>query len=131
MPVQISIKDQMTGSDLVPSLVIEYLTERVTVRELIRARIYQEVQDYNRSKPGFYRGLVQPTDAEATLNGYRLPPTKEIDWQIQYDRAIDAFNRRSFLVLIGDQQAVDLDQEYVLTSGMEITFLKLLPLVGG
>jgi hypothetical protein len=38
-------------------LVIDFLTERVTVREIIRSRVYQEVEDYNRRKPETFRGL--------------------------------------------------------------------------
>ena len=30
-----------------------------------RSRVYQEVQDYNRMQPEVYRGLVQPSGAEA------------------------------------------------------------------
>ena len=55
------------------------------LRELIRSRVYQEVQDYNRRKPEHFRGLVEPTDAEKTLNGWRLRSGREIDWQRQFD----------------------------------------------
>jgi len=43
-------------------LVIDFLTERVTVREIIRSRVYQEVEDYNRRKPETFRGLVARHD---------------------------------------------------------------------
>ena len=51
---------------------LEFPTERITVRELIRERVYQEVQDFNRKQgERVFRGLVQPTDAERVLNGRR------------------------------------------------------------
>jgi hypothetical protein len=34
----------------------------MTVREVIRARIYQEVQDYNQKTPEYFRGLVEQND---------------------------------------------------------------------
>lgn len=41
----------------------------MTLRELIRRRIYQEVTEYNAKLSGCFRGLVQPTEAECALNG--------------------------------------------------------------
>lgn len=45
--------------------------ESITARELVRLRVRDEVARYNSTRPEYFRGLVQPTDAEATLNGYR------------------------------------------------------------
>ena len=53
----------------------------MTVHELIRARIYQEVQDYNQHEPEYFRGLVEPTAAERVLNGYKLKAKRKIDWE--------------------------------------------------
>ena len=47
-------------------------SERITVRELIRERVYQEVQDFNHQPTsGVFCGLVQPDDTERMLNGKR------------------------------------------------------------
>jgi hypothetical protein len=107
------------------------LTERVTVRELIRSRVYQEVQDYNRHQPAVYRGLVQPTDAELTLNGYELRKARTIDWKKQYDKAVEAFETNGFLILIDDRQADSLDEEIVVRPDTSVSFLRLTALVGG
>ncbi|MCX4818891.1 hypothetical protein OG883_03025 [Streptomyces sp. NBC_01142] len=48
-----------------------------------------------------------------------------------YERAIEAFGRNGFLVLVGDRQIVELDEELELGSATEVTFLRLVPLVGG
>lgn len=131
MPTTVHMLDQTTGGGTTGQTVVEFLTERVTVRELLRARVYQEVQDYNLAKPGVFRGLVQPTDAEAALNGYVLKKAREIDWKKQYDAALAAFQKRAFLLLVGDRQVTDPDEEILLEPGQEVTFLKLVPLVGG
>lgn len=131
----ITIRDETLGaaepgaSD--GGLVIDFLTERVTVREIIRSRVYQEVDDYNHRKPETFRGLVEPTDAEKALNGYRLRQKREIDWQKQFDAACEAYTRNGFLILIGDRQAGGLDEEVTLGPGAEVTFLRMVPLVGG
>jgi len=48
-----------------------------------------------------------------------------------YEHAIEAFGRNGFVVLVGDRQIEELDQELELASATEVTFLKLVPLVGG
>lgn len=42
-----------------------------------------------------------------------------------------AFSRNGFVVLVGDRQVEDLDAGVGLPAGTEVTFLKLVPLVGG
>ena len=112
-------------------LVLDFLTEHVTVREIIRSRVYQEVEDYNRRRPEHFRGLVEPTDAEKTLNGYKLRTPREIDWNRQFKAACEAYERNGFLVLIDDTQAGELDDEVTLRAGSGVTFLRMVPLVGG
>jgi hypothetical protein len=107
------------------------LDETISLRELIRRRIYQEVTEYNAKLSGYFYGLVQPTDAERTLNGCRLKTTHRLDWQAQYEKAIATFARRGYIVLVNDMQVADLDALIELHAGTEVTFLKLIPLVGG
>jgi xylulokinase len=37
----------------------------------------------NRAMPEYFHGLVQPTDAERVLNGYRLKQRRPLDWKEQ------------------------------------------------
>ena len=131
MPATLTIHDETTSGQKTNSFTLECLTERMTVRELIRARIYQEVQDYNLKEPEYFRGLVQPTEAEKALNGYKLRNKRKIDWQDQYQRAIEAFGRNGFFVLVGDKQAESLDQEFDVKVDTEVSFVRLMPLIGG
>ncbi len=130
MPTVI-VRDQSTAGIGSASSTLEFPSEHLTVRELIRERVYQEVQDYNRRRDGAFRGLIQPSDAEVAINGYRLKPGRELDWKRQFERACEAFNARGFLLLIGDRQTTSLDDEVTLSRGVEVTFLRLVPLVGG
>ena len=127
----LTIKDETTSGESVEALTLEFLTERITVRELIRSRVHQEVKDYNATRPDVFRGLVQPSDFEKTLNGYKAPSRRPIDWQKQFDKAISAFEANQVLILVDDRQTESLEQEIVLTPGTEVTFLRLVPLVGG
>jgi len=131
MSATLTIHDETASGQKTNTFTLDCLTERMTVRELIRARIYQEVQDYNQKQPEYFRGLVEPTDAERVLNGYKLKARKKIDWQEQYNRALEAFDRNGFFVLVGDKQAESLDQEFDVEVDTEVSFVKLVQLVGG
>ena len=131
MGTVLTIHDETTSGPKTNSFTLDCLTERMTVRELVRARIYQEVQDYNQKQPEYFRGLVRPTEAERVLNGYKLRVKRQIDWQQQYQRALEAFERNGFFVLVGDKQAESLDQEFEVKVDTEVSFVKLVPLVGG
>lgn len=130
----VTIRDEtMTGS-VNQELTLEVLTETITVRELIRGRVYQEVQDYNvrqRTGAAEFRGLVTPGDAERTLNGVRLRTPREIDWKDQFDKACEAFERRGFIILVDDRQADLLDEVITLRHDTKVSFIKLVMLVGG
>ena len=131
MAATLTIHDETASGQKTNTFTLDCLTERMTVRELLRARIYQEVQDYNQKEPAYFRGLVEPTNAERVLNGYKLKAKRKIDWQEQYQRALDAFGRNGFFVLVGDKQAESLDQEFEVKVDTEVSFVKLVPLVGG
>ena len=133
MPATLTVYDESTTGGRGEPIVLEFLTEEVTIRELIRQRVYQEVQDYNlnQAKAPVFCGLVQPTDAERTLNGYKLKKPRTLDWEKQFEKAIAAFQSNGFIILVDDEQATELDEEITVDPETEVTFLKLVPLVGG
>lgn len=136
MAFSVTVRDESASGEILSELPLEFPTQRITVRELIRERVYQEVQDFNRRQDDtVFRGMVQPTDAERVLNGrrteYRLKAHRQIDWKDQFDKAIESFGKCGFLVLVDNKQADGLDQAFDIGPGMQISFLKLTLLVGG
>ena len=130
----LTIRDETATGRTTGELTLDVLAETITVRELIRSRVYQEVQDYNlrgRTGGGEFRGLVTPTDTERTLNGAKLRKRREIDWKQQFEKACDAFGRNGFFVLIDDRQAESLDETFTVGPSTTVSFVKLVPLVGG
>ena len=127
----ITVVDETLNGERVRSFTLDSLTETMTVKELIRARIYQEVDDYNRSQPGDFRGLVDPRGAERVLNGMRLRKPRTINWEDQFSKACEAFLTNGFFILIGDRQAESLDETFEVKVDTEVSFVKLIPLVGG
>ena len=131
MATTLTVRDESSAGQTLHEFALEVLSERLSVRELIRSRVYQEVQDYNLRQPQVYRGLVQPTDAERTLNGFTLKKPRQIDWKQQFDKAIEAFEANRILILLDDRQVDSLDEEIVIGPRTRVSFLRLTMLVGG
>ncbi|MFE5893718.1 hypothetical protein ACFQ6E_32885 [Streptomyces sp. NPDC056462] len=127
----VTFVDETTSGGRSDGWGLEIAEERLTVRELIRRRVFQKVAEYNARTPEVFQGLVQPRDAERVLNGFAVRTRRRMDPETQTDQALKAFAGNGFLVLVGDRQVTDLDDEIELGLGTEITFLKLVPLVGG
>jgi hypothetical protein len=130
MSVTLTIRDETLSGEPLREWVLELPEEKITVRELIRSRVYQEVQDYNLRQGPVFQGLIQPEEAEKALNGWKLRKARQLDWKRQYERAIEAFEKNQILILVNDRQTESLDEE-VVGSQTQVTFLRLTPLVGG
>lgn len=133
MATTLTIKDETTFNFGKPDYVftIRLTGQRLTARDLIRERVKQEVEEFNAQEPEHYHGLVQPTDAERTLNGFKLKNKRKLDWQEQFNTAIEGFSRNAFILLVDDLQVEDLDQPIKFHTDSVVTFLKLVPLAGG
>ena len=110
--ITLTVRDETTAGEQLAALELQLAAEETTVRELIRARVHQEVRDHNAT-------LVTPRNRG------------RVDAGKQTDVALEAFERGHVLVLVDDRQVETLDESVTLRSGSVATFLKLVPLVGG
>ena len=131
MPTILAVRDETLAGETTNEFSLEFLTERIDVRELVRSRVYQEVKDYNAKQGQEFRGLVQPTDAEQTLNGFKLKKPRQIDWKKQFEKALEAFEARQILILVDDRQVESLDEKIEIRTDTSVAFLRLTLLVGG
>ncbi|MBX9693452.1 MAG: hypothetical protein K2Z81_13775 [Cyanobacteria bacterium] len=131
----LTIRDQAIGGGTSHEFSLDFPAEQITVRELIRTRVFQEVQEFNQQRQAnpspVFRGLVQPTEAETTLNGYKMKKHQDIDWEQQFEHALKAFKEDRIIILVNDKQSESLDEEIRLRPNSVVTFLRLTPLVGG
>ena len=129
----LNVQDQSTASlgKTEHTFRVRVSGESIRVRELIRSRVYQEVEQYNSRQPEVFRLLVQPGDAERAGSGFRMPRPRFINPDEQFEATLEAFERNGFVVLVDDRQVDDLDAEIALHPETMVTFLKLVPLVGG
>ncbi|MFF8842529.1 hypothetical protein ACF08N_07310 [Streptomyces sp. NPDC015127] len=98
---EVTFVDETTSGTRRAALGLGIAEERLELRELIRRRVAEE----------------------ATAAGR--------DPQEAYERAVESFGRGGFLVLAGDRQITELDEHVDLSAATEVTFLRLVPLVGG
>ncbi|SEC66319.1 hypothetical protein SAMN05428939_2942 [Streptomyces sp. TLI_105] len=93
--------------------------------------------------------FVDETTTGGRTAGPRLPVTEErltlrelIRRRVEHEtahasheeafaRAVEAFGRNGFLVLVGDRQVEELDETVTVDPETEVVFLRLVPLVGG
>lgn len=127
----LTIKDETFAGKILREISLEFKSERITIKEIITERVMQEVEAYNTKLPEYFNGLVQPGDAEKTINGFRLKAQKRIDGEKQVYAALDAFLKNGFFVLVDSLQAESLEQDVLLTNETRVSFIKLTPLVGG
>ncbi len=130
MAVTVVVRDETPTGKVLGEQTLE-LPGSVTLREVIRHRVREEVARYNLERGNTFVGLVQPTDTEATLNGYRLRAPRSLSWERQADIAIEGFERNAFFVLVADRQVEDLDTELKLSETDDMAFVRLVPLQGG
>jgi hypothetical protein len=127
----VSFVDETTAGERGAAWHLEILEESLPLREVIRRRVFQEVAEHNAKGGEIFRGLVQPTGAERVLNGFKMLKPRRADAEEQAEKALEAFSRNGFVVLVDDRQVEDLDAVVDLRMDTQITFLKLVPLVGG
>jgi hypothetical protein len=131
MSTTLTVHDASTVDREGYAFLLDLDSETISVQELIRSRVFQEVQEFNAKQSLHFRGLIQPTGAEATLNGFKLHMPRHLDWEQQFEVALQSFHDYGFLILVDDQQVTDLDQMIEVKPDTRVSFLKLVPLVGG
>jgi hypothetical protein len=125
----LTVRDEtMTGKET-GSFVLLDLPDTITVEELIRWRVREEVERHNAGTEATFRGLVQPTAAEEEINEPR--ERRRIDPLKQADVAVKAFSTNGFVLLVGDRQVDELDEVVDVIETDSVAFVRLVALVGG
>jgi hypothetical protein len=130
MQAVLKIWDETPGQGKRAAAELKLASERVTAAELIRRRVEAEVEAHNEKAGAVFQGLIQPSDSERVLNGYKLKKRRKLDPENQVKVALEAF-QSTFILLFDDRQIEDPDEYVVITPDSEAVFLKLVPLVGG
>jgi hypothetical protein len=128
---ELKVIDQTLAGKLISEIILQFEKSRVTLKDIISSRVEMEVQKYNEKSTEYFNGLVQPTEAEETLNGYRMRKRKTIDAETQTYIALKAFKSNGYFVFVDDRQIESLDEEVEIAPHTKVCFVKMVPLVGG
>ncbi|MGK5546272.1 hypothetical protein ACSNOH_16305 [Streptomyces sp. URMC 127] len=128
---KVRLVDETTSGERRDAWALDVAEERLTLREVIRRRVFTEVAEFNAGRAQSGPALVRPGAAEWVHGGADKPRAGRLQPQRCFESALAAFARNGFLVLVGDRQVTELDEELDLATAAEVTFLKLVPLVGG
>ena len=130
MPTLVFRDETATGRELA-RFEVPNQPEQLTVAEIIRLRVRDEVARHNAAPQRKFLGLVQPQDAEVELSGYRLIRVRRLNWEQQAEVAVAAFACNGFLMFVGGRQVMDLEEVVDLSAAHDVAFVKLVQLVGG
>ena len=133
-PISVTIKDLSGAGKVAATMTLDGIDSRITVRDLIRTRVREEVARYNAATAAstdIFHGLVMPDGAEPTPDGFRMPRRRHVDWPEQAGKALHAFGRNGFFVLVAGRQVTDPDEVLELTADTDIRFIRLIQLIGG
>ena len=132
MAAEIWIIDETPSGEVLQRTKLVLASEKISARELIERRVRDEVARFNADAGVLtFRGLVAPLDAEREQSGYRLRQRRLLDADAQCALALEQFTRNGFFMLADDRQIESLDEEIVVTPTSTVSFVKLVPLVGG
>ena len=81
--VVLTVKDENAFGHMLSQAIITFPAERITVQQLIVARVVQEVERYNAGETTDFVGLVKPCEAEIILNGARKGRLIDVNQQKQ------------------------------------------------
>jgi hypothetical protein len=116
----VTIHDRTSTGDPTGTITLPDVPDGITLRQLIRTRVREEVARANLGSWLVFLGLVKPAD----------PARKQIDWEVQADTAIDQFLANGYIVLVNGSQVLDLETRIDLRKDPEVWFIRLTPLEG-
>ncbi|MFC8040367.1 hypothetical protein ACFUOZ_13535 [Paenarthrobacter sp. NPDC057355] len=126
--------EQLPGAGASAAQELSGLPDVITVEELIRWRVREEVARHN-ALAGSRTTVVAVSATERELNARGAQRTVKGpgpgSWENQADAAIKGFERNAFVVLVDDRQLCSLSDQIDVSKATEATFIKLVPLVGG
>jgi hypothetical protein len=130
--------------EMMPGIEIDILNEEITIAELIQRTVeaqireilverkLHETQAYKvLSKQYLTQEEIQEQATTGTINLLRSDQPPTLDSAREVRRAKRAFQERTYTIIVGGRPATRLDEKISMRPGNKITFLRLVPLVGG
>lgn len=110
---------------------MELIHPKVTIAQIIEARVRYEVTSYNQSRGQVIPELVKPSAEELRLNGKKFRAFQKVSADEQVAKALNAFQHHRFFMFVNGKQVEALETLISVETPTEVVFVKLFPLVGG
>lgn len=129
----ITFLDETATGKILQSWDIEIEAETMTVQEIIMLRVEEEIRRRETEQAQAFFTQQELSGVETILNTLqkRKKADEPLDPEAHGYRALEAFQRNAYFVLIGNKQAERLDEVVQLHRENPISFVRLTPLVGG
>ncbi|MEO6891426.1 MAG: hypothetical protein ABI324_20760, partial [Ktedonobacteraceae bacterium] len=129
-----------------PTIVLDFLHEEITVAELIRRTVEEQVRELQVARKlnaGEARRILnkqyltqEEVDEQAAAGLVSLPVgtrAGEPDIAIadEVRRACRAFKKQAYLIITDGRRMTSLDEKILFRPGSSVTFIRLIPLIGG
>lgn len=129
MTIAVTVKDQVHARPAEASLVLAWQSGMpMRLCDLIRERVRMEM-DRRADEVRGGMPLVAMRNVTLDASAGDAQSGRKLDRAVA--AAFEGFARNAYFVTIDGRQATDLDAEITLTPATDITFVRLLPLVGG
>jgi hypothetical protein len=143
----IEVRTKVTGANApLEPVFLELVSERITLRELIRRTVAQQIQeltitqrlDVATTQVALARQYLSEDEVavQAEAGRVKMPSTEEsqgprVNVEAEIKKALRAFTAQRFFVFAGGRQVENLDEELDFAQQTQVTFLRLTPLRGG
>jgi hypothetical protein len=146
----VEVRSRIVGaspSNPVPApVILDLLTEKLTVAELIRATVTEQIRDLLLARQMDMSAVrdilerqylthadVQQQASEGFIHtpSARSAQTRAIDTQAEVAKAITSFRSGVYCILVDGRQYDGLDEVVALEPRSRVTFLRVTPLIGG
>ncbi len=124
------VEDKIAGQPPSEKYQLQLPGERIRVKDLIRLYVTDQVERFNQLPTDC--SSRHQSEEERVLNPSRpTQHTQPRNCETECERALSAFSTNGFFLLVDGNQVSELEEEVIIKSNMEISFLRLTPLIGG
>lgn len=140
MLTQLSIVEKVVGRTQRQAFTLRLASERISARDIVAKHVRDEVDRLNnlaRRKHSDHDRVASflvgdhSHELERKLNKPNRKNPKVLEPSKEVEAALNAVEAKQVIVLFDDLEVEDLDADLTVTDQSKITFLRLVPLIGG
>ncbi len=140
MSVQLSIVEKIVGQTERQAFSLKLASERVPAREILASHVRAEIERLNeaarRNREKHDRVasfLVGPHshEVERRLNRKGSRGHQPLEPDVEITAAVGGVEAKQVIMLFDDREVTDLDELLTVTDDSTVTFLRLVPSIGG